>query len=498
MRRRSLLLAAVVVLAAAAPATATTASAASPTVLQSGPGLGGIRPASDVYTDRAGGIDAVWGSGVNRQTLRFARRAKGAKRFGRAVGIPRVAGSEVNYAAHIYEAGGELRILFRSEHNTYPSEWVARSRNHGRTWRLTELPAIDGGPQGAGRYGFYTRENSTIGADGTIRGMYGNSGAENLYTINPSLTRGTLLTPFETVFLSDEWVLGSGRSLWLSGRTDGGVGYRTPSGKTGIAPTAACTNSTIPTGNAMAVAHGRAVLFAAQCGHVYSWTLSASGRTGPRRRFGSASADLRTISAAYAHGRFRVAWVGADGDIRVASSRSGSAFTVARGAIPAAVANPSSTQQVYLDARGGSQVIWGDAVTPGLHYATASSSARVGVPHVSARGIPHVHRGHLGTFALAAPRVSLGALRKGRAVRVRVAVSATDTVTVTPRIDLPGASFPIGQAITVRLRPGHPRVLSFKADATYAATYFRKGRKVHFDVVTRNGIFSVGAGKLAG
>lgn len=478
-----------------------TASAATPTVLQAGPRLGGIRAASDVYTDHAGGVDAVWGSGVDKQSLRFARRARGAKRFGKTHMLPRVAGSQSNYAAHIYEAGGELRVLFRSENNTYPTEWVARSKNHGKSWRLTKLPPIDGGPQGTGLYGFYLRENSAIAADGTIRGMYGNAGAENLYTIAPGFGSGTLLTPFEAAFLGDEWLIGEpGGALWLSGRTNGGVGYRLPSGATGTGTFPLCSNVTVPAANAMAVAHGRAVLFAATCGGMYSRTVTAAGKVGPRKRFGTSATNVRTVSAAFAHGRYRVAWVGADGDIQEASSKTGSSWSVLPGAIPASKSDPAGTTQLYLDTRSGSQVIWGNAAAPpAFGYATAGSGARVRTPRASERGIAHPKRGHLGTLSIVGPsRISLKALEKGRGVSIRVLASAPDTIIVTPYAHLPGSSFPIGTTLTVHLRAGHPKVLRFKPDPNYVSTYFRKGEKVEYDVQSRNGTLALGGARLVG
>lgn len=505
MNRSPRLLVAVAVLAAA-PVAAHAAPA--PSILQSGKTLQADATSGDVHTDRAGGVDAVWGVHDSRLGhLRFARRAKGRKTFGKAVTLNRPHGVDGMSAAHIYEHAGELRILFNASENSIPNEWVARSKNHGKSWRLQPLPGIAGGvfTSSPTSYGFFNRDLLFISGDGTIRGAFGNNGAESLYTINAALTSGTMLSPFITFGTAAEnfWREANG-AIWVTGRGDGGVAYRLPNGTNGVAPFGkACLNqSNIATADSLAVAHGRAVIVANYCGRLLTRSVTAAGKLSAARRLGTTNGGLRSTSATYAGGRYRIAWAGADGDIREASSADGTSWKVAKGVIPAAAGEPSQTAGVYLDTHKGSWVTWGAAragAAPREQYGAASSASLVRVPKVSARGIPHAKKGHVGTLALAGPgRISLKATVKGRAVAIRLRDSASDTVTLSVTVQVGNTIFGFGNSATVHLRPGRAKVAHLKPDARNAFTYFRKGQKVGFDIVGRNGELTIGGAKIVG
>jgi len=486
MTHRSVAIALSLVGAAGLPAAALAAAAPLP-----------VRVAADarafavpnLFRDRAGTVHAAWTRSIpSGYRVIVARRPAGKTAFGTTVELPLPAGATSISTPIVYQApapSNEIRVLFAAQvaGRASAAEWVARSGDGGASWTTAPLPLVDGK-----EWAFYAQSAAAVAADGSVRGLIGSVGREQLVTLSPDLATATAVA-FATTFLGEPHVaLAGDGTVFAVGSGNGSTVNWQVGATTGSTPVpAGCKTPYNALGGASVAAGARdAAALVLYCGTAYGLSIGADGAGGALRRLGAARPYSDPVGIVRGVGGYTATWIGADGDLHQSRSADGAVWKAVPSAIPASRAS-DSTYLAAVDPSGWS--IWSAVEAKKGVFAAPPNVGRPVAPKISTAGLGAARTARLGTTTIAASRsFSFTAVKAGGTISVRIAVSYPDTVTVTPLFVFDSANLQIGTK-QVAVKPGAARTVSFTASATGFS--LRQGTPIEFRVTTRNGDVTV-------
>jgi hypothetical protein len=448
------------------------------------------------YVTPKGTVLTAWLNNTpSGQAIMVGRKAKSGTRF-TTHKLGTLALSGVPYLGR--PGGGTALVAMVVDGNTQALDaW--RSSNDGTSWTRMDLTALNGQLAAAGLWP----------AGGSVVDIGGATYAQVYATATSTSEIVTLPASLDSYTV----VQSSPANSALSIAAGGGTVFSIQNAPTATIPFTAGTHDgsiTFPcadnlVGNVQVVGTtSGAAAIATGCGAVYARSISPTGALGKAVKI--AAAPGGKLANGYATGHVAVASIGGtahvlfsdpSADLRMASTRNGTTWTVGKGLVPM-VAGGGATDGGPIPALSGGTASWlvaetTTSATTAAVLAAPTSATYQPPSYPSKRGLGKSAHARLGSFAATAPvAFSHKQFKSGRddAVSVHVHSALNDTITVNVTVEQVSSQtieILYGSTATQKVKAGKAASITAK---NYPSGSIGKKDRVLISVAGRTGVLT--------